>query len=186
MLPEIKDVTRHRKLLGLTQNKLARQANVSQSLVAKIETGRVDPSYSKMMKILIALDEEEGKKQTMALAGDICNRDVTFVNRFDPVLKASQLMRGKGFSQLPVCEGDSFVGSVTESMILDEISEKKDYSSLSRMNVGKLMSSPFPMVDGNTPVEPVKSLLRYYQAVLVVRENRVVGIITKADLLSLI
>ena len=71
MLPEIKDITRRRKILGLTQNKLARQANVSQSLVAKIETGRVDPSYSKMMKILIALDEEEGKKQTVALAGGI-------------------------------------------------------------------------------------------------------------------
>ncbi len=186
MLPEIKDITRRRKILGLTQNKLAKQANVSQSLIAKIETGRVDPSYSKMMKILIALDEEEGKKQTVTRARDICNRSVTSVNRFDPVLKASQLMRGKGFSQLPVCDGDSFVGSVTESMILDEISEKKDYSSLSRMNVGKLMDSPFPMVDENTPVEPVKSLLKHCQAVLVVRENRVVGIITKADLLSLI
>ena len=186
MLPEIKDITRRRKILGLTQNKLAKQANVSQSLIAKIETGRVGPSYSKMMKILKALDEEEGKIQTVTRARDICNRNVTSVNRYDPVLKASQLMREKGFSQLPVCEGDSFVGSVTESTILSEISEKKDYSSLSRMNVGELMDSPFPMVDENTPVEPVKSLLKHCQAVLVVRENRVVGIITKADLLSLI
>ncbi len=124
MLPEIKDVTRRRKILGLTQNKLAKQANVSQSLIAKIETGRVDPSYSKMMKILTALDEEEGKKQTVTRARDICNRNVTSVSRFDPVLKASQLMRENGFSQLPVCDGDSFVGSVTESMILDEISER--------------------------------------------------------------
>jgi len=54
------------------------------------------------------------------------------------------------------------------------------------MNVGKLMDSPFPMVDENTPVEPVKSLLRYYQAVLIIKRNNIVGIITKADLLSLI
>ena len=186
MLMEIKDITRRRKLLGLTQNKLARQANVSQSLVAKIETGRVDPSYSKMMKILKALDKEEGRIQTVTRARDICNRNVTSVNRYDPVLKASQIMRNKGYSQLPVYDGDNVVGSITESTILKILSKKKNYSSISKMHVERFMDSPFPMVDENTPVEPVKSLLKHCQAVLVVRENRVVGIITKADLLSLI
>jgi len=67
-----------------------------------------------------------------------------------------------------------------------KLSEKRDYSTLSRMQVEKLMDPPFPQVDENTPIEPIKSLLKYYQAVLIVRKERIVGAITKADLLSLI
>jgi len=186
MLPELKDITRRRKQLDLTQKKLALIAGVSQSLIAKIETERVDPSYSKMKKILKAIFEAEGEIKTITRAEDICNRNVTSINKFDPVLKASQIMRNKGYSQLPVYNGDNIVGSITESIILNRVSEKKDFSSLSSMHVGRLMDSPFPQVDENTPVEPIKSLLKYYQAVLVVREDKIVGIITKADLLSLI
>ncbi|MCK4496763.1 MAG: helix-turn-helix domain-containing protein, partial [Candidatus Aenigmarchaeota archaeon] len=46
MLPEIKSIKNRRKLLGLTQKDLAKQAGVSQSFIAKMESGRINPSYN--------------------------------------------------------------------------------------------------------------------------------------------
>lgn len=186
MLPELKDVIRSRKMLGLTQKKLAKLAGVSQSLIAKIETSRVDPSYGNMKKIINALDKMEGEIKIMIRAKDIYNKSVISINKFDSIFKASQVMRKNGYSQLPVYDGDQIVGSISESIILNEVSEKKDYTCISKMNVEYLMGSPFPQIDENTPVESIKSLLKYYQAILIIKRNNIVGIITKADLLSLI
>ncbi|MBI2575829.1 helix-turn-helix domain-containing protein, partial [Candidatus Woesearchaeota archaeon] len=46
MIPELANIKTLRKKLGLTQSGFAGQVGVSQSLVAKIEAGRIDPSYS--------------------------------------------------------------------------------------------------------------------------------------------
>jgi len=186
MLPELKDIIRYRKMLGLTQKKLAKLAGVSQSLIAKIETSRVDPSYGNMKKIISALDKMEGEIKIMIRAKDIYNRSVVSINKLDTIFRASQVMRKNGYSQLPVYDGDQIVGSISESTVLSEVSEKKDYISISKMNVEDLMDPPFPQIDENTPVESIKSLLKYYQAVLIIKRNNIVGIITKADLLSLI
>jgi len=45
-----------RKELGLTQSKLAASAGVSQSIIAKIEAGSVDPSYSVVQRLFSALE----------------------------------------------------------------------------------------------------------------------------------
>jgi predicted transcriptional regulator len=43
-------------MLGLTQGQLAKIAGVSQSFIAKIESGKIDPSYSKVKTIFDVLD----------------------------------------------------------------------------------------------------------------------------------
>ena len=48
------------------------------------------------------------------------------------------------------------------------------------------MEQPFPQINENTPIKPIRQLLEFYQAVLVLRKNRPMGIITKADLLKTI
>ena len=55
MVIEIREIKEIRKKLGLTQGQLANMANVSQSLIAKIEAGRLDPTYSNATKIFEAL-----------------------------------------------------------------------------------------------------------------------------------
>lgn len=47
-----------RQLRGLTQARLAKKAQVSQSTVAQIEKGKKDPSISTLKKIAKALDVE--------------------------------------------------------------------------------------------------------------------------------
>ena len=50
-----KQLKKIRVQLGITQSELARVAGVSQSLIAKLESGLVDPSFSTMKAISEAL-----------------------------------------------------------------------------------------------------------------------------------
>ena len=53
---ELSEVKVIRKKLGLTQGELAKAAGVSQSLIAKIESTKIDPTYSKVKLIFHALE----------------------------------------------------------------------------------------------------------------------------------
>ncbi|HID17114.1 TPA: helix-turn-helix domain-containing protein, partial [Candidatus Bathyarchaeota archaeon] len=63
VLPSLKEIERRRKSLGLSQKKLARLVGVSQSFIAKIESGKISPSYEKTKKIFDVLDSLEMKKE---------------------------------------------------------------------------------------------------------------------------
>ncbi len=54
------------------------------------------------------------------------------------------------------------------------------------MKVEEIMEQPFPQINEDTPIKPIRHLLEFYQAVLVARKNKTIGIITKADLLKTI
>ncbi len=52
-LPTPEDLKKRRNELGLTQSDLAKRAGVSQPLIARIESGDVDPRLSTVRKILL-------------------------------------------------------------------------------------------------------------------------------------
>jgi len=52
----LQDIRRLRKQHDISQTALAKEAGVSQSLIAKIETNRAEPSYSNAMSIFSALE----------------------------------------------------------------------------------------------------------------------------------
>ena len=66
------------------------------------------------------------------------------------------------------------------------LSEKNNYSLNPSMKIEKIMDLPFPQLDENTPIDPIKSLLHYYQAVLTMKKDKIIGIICKSDLLKLV
>ena len=51
MFPKLNEISKKRKILGLTQSELAKLAGVSQSLIAKLESGKIEPSYTKVKTI---------------------------------------------------------------------------------------------------------------------------------------
>jgi predicted transcriptional regulator len=103
----------------------------------------------------------------------------------ETVEKASMIMRENDFSQLPVFDGERVVGSISETTVLENILRYKDINALKASPVGYLMDEPFPQVDDRTPIDAVLALLKYRYAVLVTKRGKVVGIITKADLLKI-
>ncbi|RLE70234.1 MAG: transcriptional regulator, partial [Thermoprotei archaeon] len=96
-IPSPKYLRELRKAAGLSQAELARRAGVSQSLIARIESGDVNPRVSTLQRILKALEEyvEEELK-----AEDIMTSPVITVKTSDPISKVADIMWENAISQV--------------------------------------------------------------------------------------
>lgn len=174
---ELGELKKVRKQLGLTQLELARKAGVPQSVIAKIETGKVDPSYSSVKKICDVI-EALGKQGLKA--EDVMNRRIYSVGEQESLEQAIAVLKKHAISQLPVLnERAELVGIVTESTVLNSLG-KVPYSQ----QVKDLMEPPPPTVSSGAPAEAVIDLLKFFPMVLVTEAGKFVGVITKSDLLG--
>ncbi|MEW6748648.1 MAG: CBS domain-containing protein [Candidatus Micrarchaeota archaeon] len=169
-----------RKQLGMTQKQLAALAGVSQSLIAKIESGKIDPAYSKVVQIISALEGEQNKAKKTA--EQVMTGRIASVAPSDKLQKAICLMRSKDISQLPVFSEGKCVGSLSDGMILDTMASR----DVKRLLVGEVMGDSLPVIPAKSVVDVAVDLLRHYSAVLVEKDGKISGIITKADLLKTI
>ena len=184
MLPTLDEIGRRRRLLAMSQKQLARLAGVSQSMIAKVESKRISPSYLKTKAIFDTLEGLERKNEFKAK--DVSHGKVVSVHAHDAVSKGVRVMRETGFSQLPVFSNDRVVGSLTEKVILEKLFSASKPDEISRQSIEKIMDEAFPSVNEETPLSMVSTLLQYSPAVLVTKRGHVQGIITKADLLKVI
>lgn len=183
MLPQLDEIPKKRKSLGLTQSKLAQLAGVSQSIIAKIESGTVDPSYSIAKRLVEAL-EKESIQVSRPRVSEIMSRPVISVSKTQLVRDAVDTMRKRGYSQLPVFDGNRCVGSISEKTILDRAARGEPLESLLNNRVRDIMDSPLPMVNDDTPLEMVLGLLQGNYGVLVTKGESTIGILTKSDILK--
>lgn len=184
MLPELGEIKQRRKQFGLTQAELAAKAAVSQSLIAKMESGALVPSYDNAKRIFDMLDAMH--RETELQAKDVMSAKVISVRPQDTVKKAVQAMKKNAVSQLPVFEGDKPVGTVSEMFILTHIGKSGKPTDLGKMLVKEVMDDAMPVIRENSGLEVVSALLDSGQAVLVGRGGKIRGIITKSDLLGAI
>jgi len=184
MLPSLEEVAKKRRMLNLTQKQLAGLAGVSQSLIAKLESRKIDPSYTKVKAIFDALESMEIK--TEVRVEEVLHAKVVGVQKNDTVSKAVRLMTDHGYSQLPVFDGEHAVGSISEKTMLSQVLAGKDLTEVSTLPVGDIMDEAFPQVGEDAPLPLISSLLQVYPAVLISKKGKVVGIVTKADLLKML
>lgn len=180
--PTPKELRMLRKRAGLTQKELAKRAGISQSLVARVEAGNVDPRVSTLRKILNVLNEATTK--TKLSARNIMHQPVISVDVEETIGKAVELMWRNGISQLPVLKDDKIVGSIKEDSILKKIKDE-NIKELLNKKVSYLKEDPFPIVSVDANIgEITKLLLSGSPAILVSDHGRMVGIITKIDLIA--
>lgn len=184
MLPSLSEIRQRRVRLQLTQSQLSKLSGVSQSLIAKLESGRLDPSYSRTKILFDSLESEENKGTVTA--GELMRKQVVGVEESDSVERAVQIMERNEISQLPVFKTHSVTGSISEKIILDRMNEGENPKEISQMLVREVMIEPFPRVSQETPINAVVSLLEHNYAVIVESKGKVSGIITKADLLKVV
>jgi predicted transcriptional regulator len=176
MTYELEEIKKIRKKLGMTQTELANRAGVSQSLIAKIESGRIDPTYTKTKKIFAALSELEKKEEIKA--EQIMTGRIISIGPNEPIKEAISKMKKFQISQLPVIEDSKLIGLVSESTILDALLNPKS------TRVRDIMQESPPIVSKTTSIQVVSNLLKHYPMVLVSEEGKLIGLITKSDLLG--
>ena len=175
-MEELGEVKKIRKKIGMTQTELANRAGVSQSLIAKIESGRIDPTYTKTRKIFAALSELEKKEEVNA--GQLMTSRIVSVSPGMPIKEAIAKMKKFQISQLPVMDRSKLIGLVSESSILDALLKSK------ATIVKEIMQESPPIVSKITSIQVVSNLLKHYPIVVVSEEGKLIGLITKSDLLG--
>jgi cystathionine beta-synthase len=99
------------------------------------------------------------------------------------VAHALNLMEAHSLSQLPVIEEGNAVGSLRESHLMGKLLGNRD---LLQSPIREVMDKPFPVVNEGVEVERAMKYLKNSPAVLVEEYGRIIGIITRHDVLNVI
>ncbi len=167
------DLKLMRESARLRQSVVADRLGVTQGYISRLEKGDIDPPLSKVNQLLKILSS--GSQE---LCREIMTSDVVTIDARDPASLAAEKMQSNDYSQLPVLRGVRLIGSISQRNILDNI-----HRNLHDMSVEAIMDPEgIPMVTENTPVGAIFPLLLSFDAVLVQKQGRLSGIITKADL----
>ena len=165
-----------REQIGLTQEQLAKVVGITQAHIAKIEGEKVNPTLLTINKIMSVLETNKKIK-----CKDLLTKSLICLNPEDTINYAAKLMREKDISQIPVIENDRCIGSLSDKTIVRNLNMIKTSTK-----VKELMDDPFPVISCNDNINVVKTLLEYHQAVLVSENGKIIGILTKSDLLNLL
>jgi predicted transcriptional regulator len=184
--PEVTEIKVMRKTLDITQTELSRLTGVSQSTIAKLENASINGSYETVVRLFQALEEEANRRRAGKKAIDVSSKEIISIQASVKVKHATEIMRQSGYSQLPVFDGERPVGSISEYGILALLRDGTSMEEASERSVRSIMSEAFPLVNEDTPLETVTSLLSSSSAVLVGKKGRVTGIITSSDVLKLL
>ncbi|MFX0125880.1 MAG: CBS domain-containing protein [Candidatus Hodarchaeota archaeon] len=182
ILPDLIELRRMRRIVGLTQAELAQRTGISQSMIAKIENKALNPSYNVVRRIYQTLYSIEHQNQTKAY--EIMSTVIS-VETDDSIKHVFELMKENGISQVPVLsKSGKNVGSVTEETLLDVLLKGRTLKEIEGEPVEKIMDDVFPVINREIPLSAITSLLQVSAAVLVTEKGKITGIITKADLLK--
>jgi cystathionine beta-synthase len=99
------------------------------------------------------------------------------------IAHALNLMEAHSLSQLPVIEEGNAVGSLRESHLMGKLLGNRD---LLQSPIREVMDKPFPVVNEGVEVERAMKYLKSSPAVLVEEYGRIIGIITRHDVLDVI
>jgi cystathionine beta-synthase len=96
--------------------------------------------------------------------------------------EALDLMNSHSLSQIPVLDDGKSVGSVRDNRVMAQLLDNRD---LLQAPVTQLMDAPFPVVNENVDVSHAKQYLKASPAILVEEYGRIVGIVTRHDVIDI-
>ena len=148
--------------------------------------GSINPTYDKIRKIYDYLSVFSRKAESFDLiASKIMSKSVITCHFNDPIISALNTMREKGYSQLPVVNGENkIMGTITEADVNEILLKGTPIDSLKNLSVRKVMGPTLPQMPLNTPVSVIYPILRFSNAVLIMDGGELKGIISKADILK--
>ncbi|HEY0320955.1 MAG TPA: pyridoxal-phosphate dependent enzyme [Pyrinomonadaceae bacterium] len=113
--------------------------------------------------------------------GEHAPKSIVAANPDDRVKDVLAKMDELGLSQIPVLDDGQSIGSLRENRVLAKVLDNRD---LLESSVSEVMEPSFPVIDVDAQASEVKHHLHNYPAVLVTEYGRIVGIITRHDVLD--
>jgi len=120
---------------------------------------------------------------------EIMTKDIITVDKDDSLKHVLNLMKKHDITKIPVLEEKKLVGIVTDNIIAFKLgSKRKKEVSAARLHASSVLIKEFTVVTPNTSVEDLlKSVGKPGPTMLPVVENeKLIGVVTKADLLPLV
>ena len=174
-VPTGSHIRRWRKSLSMTQARLAELSGVAQSIIAKVEKEVVDPRSSTLRKLVEALSRFESPEKLHTVR-DVMITDVSVLKFNDTIQTAIDNMVKDGISQLPVLSEDGeILGIVSEESILQKGAHRNGL-------VGQVMHPGPTIVDIGLSVSEARRRLTEVEALLVVEDDVLAGLVTRMDL----
>lgn len=177
MVFDITQLKKIRKQVGLTQFQFAKESGISQSMIAKIEAGKLDPTYSKVRKIETTLENLTKKHEKTAK--EIMNKSIITIKPTEKISEVIRIMKNKAISQIPVLSKNKIVGMVSELSILS-----KELNKIKNLTTEEIMETAPPIIDQDAEISVVKQLLKFYPLLMIEEKGKLIGVITKADLIN--
>jgi len=128
-----------------------------------------------------------GEEGLAALVGDVLRSkgelpQLITVAPTDTVRRGVELMREFQISQIPVMENGEMVGSINEVAVMQLIFDRAD---IVHAEVKDVMGRPFPLLDEREELDHAyKQLSLGHAAIVVGREGKPVGVLTKMDMIN--
>ncbi|VVB57160.1 CBS domain protein [uncultured archaeon] len=181
------DLKKRRETLGLSQKQVVarlagRGLRIRQPYLSKIEGEKAEPAYRLVRELVAVLDEAESAQEPETLEGYYHPRPSTAAPQ-DGVADVIRKIRRNGFSQLPVFEKGKNVGRITDAMVL-AAERKYGPQGVRSKTVAQIMGPPYPVLSALAPKSEAELMVERIGAVLVEKEGKLVGIVTREDLLA--
>lgn len=179
MIPDFSELKKLRQIAGLTQAELAKRVGVSQSFIAKIENGKIDPKFSIIKKIY---DELLLMINIQDTAEKIMHSPVIVAHEKDDILSVVNKMENYNISQIPVVNNDEkLIGIIYDYVLLRKIIS----NNIKKLTASKVMSPLPPLIQKTEPINGILRLFSRYSVVLVIDDKlHPLGIITRSDLIG--
>ncbi|MFW6026149.1 MAG: CBS domain-containing protein [Candidatus Woesearchaeota archaeon] len=168
------ELKKRRDNLNLTQKEFAKRIGVSQSIISKFESEKSFPNYKTIKTIednLVILEKEDLRK-----VEEIMNKDIFYAYKEMKVKEIVNEFKKSGYSQAPVMdkENHKIIGVIRAVNLIDEDKEKK---------VSECKLDEVPTIPQNCTIENAKYGLKHFPMIIVSNAGKVVGIITRSDIL---
>ena len=180
------DLKKRRETLGLSQKQVVsslakRGLRIRQPYLSKIESESAEPAYRLVRELIGVLEEYENVRSVETLAGCYHTKPL-IIEPDESVADAIKKIRRNGFSQLPVCHNGKNIGRITDAMLL---SAERMYGKIGvrGKQVSQIMGPPYPLLNIQSAKSEAELMVEKIGAALVEKDGKIVGIITREDML---
>ena len=155
--------------------------------------------FSKYQIQVIDLDAAMGNGDNLTIIKELCGRyncrvgggirilekaeeimtpNIISVKPDEDIKATIKKMKQNDISQLPVIEDHKSIGIVSEAILLEAFMDNKG------KKIKDIMQDSPPVISKNTSIDVISNLLRFSPLLLVSEGGKLIGLITKSDLLG--